>query len=220
MHYAYTDVLFRKTQCKMRAGQPQPPGVRETGVQGAQILSSPLWSSVSTSSSVTSRPRSQVATYAILSFRALVLNPCPRAELRMSAPPPFPCTGLDGSAAHEPAVALRNWTVSIDRLSSIGPSSMSHDNSVAVAGDGDGVVWRAAHGHVHGLAWDGKQLATHGGGARGRVTSDRTAREGIGATTATPTHARQTHARVVFCVRSLQAGRGRSRELVKSRGGC
>ena len=54
---------------------------------------------------------------AILSFRAwglaFVLNPCPTRR----------AWGFDGSAAHEPAVALRNGTVcvSIDRLSSIGP---------------------------------------------------------------------------------------------------
>lgn len=73
------------------------------------------------------------ATYAILSFRAFraqlnCSNPsivCARAPSCPSALPPFPCTGLDGSVAHESAVALRIGTVSV--ASPVVHGSMSHD---------------------------------------------------------------------------------------------
>jgi hypothetical protein len=82
----------------------------------------------------------------------------------LSALPPFPCTGLDGSAAHESAVALRIGTVSV--ASPVVHGSMSHDKHSSTAP-------RSGAG--------GRQAATHGVRPR-RVTSDRTAREGVVAT--------------------------------------
>ena len=210
-------------------------GVRDTGVQGAQILSStPLWSSVSTSgtaSSVTSQPRSQVATYAILFLpglgprlraHAASSEHCLRARARLAARRlrrlRFRAPDSTGSRASSRALEGRGRIV--DR-SPVVHRSMSHDKSS---------VWCGAPRTGTGTACDGKQRRMGAVRAVGLHRIRRRARGSRATTapcaaTATPTHARQTaHARVVFRVRdrSRPAGQpsGRSREFVKPRGGC
>ena len=227
---------LEKTQCKGRAGQPQS-GWETRGYKEPRFCPAPPCGQASQHQephhqSPHSRALKSQRTRSF-SFRAwgLAFVPTrPRAELRTlsararapscppSAPPPFPCTGLDRLTSQQ------------SRSGGEGPyrRSIACRPSVHEPWQIIGVVWCTAHGHGHGLR---RQAATHGGGAGGRVTSDKTAREGIEsddrpcAATATPTHARQTaHARVVFRVRdrSRPAGQpsGRSREFVKPRGGC